>query len=322
MLPSACKTKSVDYLECYLILSSYIISRRRRTSPGPMTPEICKWHLMDMDFWFGGQLSLQLKKEYKEELKSPLSLNLQPIISRNVAHRQTWHEAQSVLKCSFSYLSAVWCWYRWTRPSTCSCACGSPELYSCRNPGPSLTHWEPTAGTSRPPSPRTDETSAGGSDGWSSRTASFSLCPASRWDTARARVRGQRGMEGGEEAREWEKPGGRRTSVGWGHCRSSSSEIPGRRESSCLSLLPWRRAQGSLSHSGRDIPLMTKDTDRCYLQLSFLDTRKSHRIFLHVVSHECGLSWQKHQTAPRKSLQNIRTLSDLVAWETPPRFLN
>lgn len=225
-----------------------------------------------MDFWFDSDFfdfDFLIKKIYKEELKSPLSLNLQPNISQNGAHRQMWHEEQSVLQSSFSYLSAVWCWYHWTRPSMCSCACGSPELYSCRNPGPSLTHWESTAGTSRPPSPRTDETLAGGNDGWSSRIASFSWCPSSRWDTERARVREERGMEGREEAREWEQPEGRRTSVGWGHCRSSSSEIPGRRVSRCLSLLPWRQAQGSLSHSGRDIPLMTKDTDRCYIQLSF-----------------------------------------------------
>lgn len=60
---------------------------------------------------------------------------------------------------------------------------------------------------------------------------------------------------------EWERQEERRTSEGWGQCRSSSSEIPGMRVSSYLSLVPVPQAQGSPSHLGRDIPLSTKDTD-------------------------------------------------------------
>lgn len=168
------------------------------------------------------------------------------------------HGEQSVFKCTFSYLSAVWCWYHWTMLSMCFCVCESPELYSCRNPGPSLSRRESTADTPLPPFPQTDETLAGGSGGCSSRTASFSLCPSSQSEAERARAQEERGMERREEVREWEQPEERRTNEGWGRCRSSSSEIPGRRVSSCLSLLPWQQARGSRSHSGRDIPLLTR----------------------------------------------------------------
>ena len=40
----------------------------------------------------------------------------------------------------FFYLSAVWCWCHWRTLSMCFCVFWSPELYSCKNLDPFLSH--------------------------------------------------------------------------------------------------------------------------------------------------------------------------------------
>lgn len=100
------------------------------------------------------------------------------------------------------YLSSVWCWYHWKWFSICLCVCGSPELYSCKNPGPTQSRWESATGTPLPPFSRPDETLVVGNGRCSSHTASFSLSPSLQSETAGGRVREESWVEGKQEAQE------------------------------------------------------------------------------------------------------------------------